>query len=180
MMAEDGGAFLPVEEVATVQTLGAELLERLATKGRSRSTLEAVESHLRVHLLRSSVTSRSSRFIASTSSASSLASAEPASPPGRFAITSARCTPSSTSRSVTSRWATTLAEWSTSRAPPPQSTTTSTSRPSTSSRVDVNVRGVLLGIAAVLPVFQRQDAAVYLRNQVRRLGADRRAAPGGR
>ena len=50
MMAEDAGAPSPVGEVVTIQMLGVELLERLTTKGRSRSTLEAVESHVRVHL----------------------------------------------------------------------------------------------------------------------------------
>ena len=50
MMAEDAAGPLVLTGVTTVQTLGRELLERLASKGRSRSTLEAVESHVRVHL----------------------------------------------------------------------------------------------------------------------------------
>jgi len=50
MMAEDAAGPVAVTGVTTVQTLGSELLERLASKGRSRSTLEAVESHVRVHL----------------------------------------------------------------------------------------------------------------------------------
>lgn len=50
MMAEDANRSASKNCVATVGTLGGELLERLANRGRSRSTLEAVESHVRVHL----------------------------------------------------------------------------------------------------------------------------------
>jgi hypothetical protein len=114
-MMDGAAGRVTADRTRTIDQVGRLLIAKLAGKGRKKSHVEGVDSHLRVHLVPFFADTPISRIEPSDVERLMAALRKKASRPRRSRTCSAPCIPSSTMRSPRAGWRRTRAASSTSR-----------------------------------------------------------------